>query len=256
MTRRKIGQSVRRLIRQSLGVLTVGGAAVLNFAPTPALSASFNVNPVGFDLTAAHSSGVLRITNTDDTPVRLQVSAIDWSTDGRIEVLKDTNALLLNPPIFLVAPGQTQFLRFGERSPSNPIVEKSYRLIIEEVPPGGPQQPGLKTLLKVSIPIFIAPPIKQEKMSWQLTQGPNGVTLTAINAGNMHQKIVGLRLNNIDSANVLEIATPAYVLSGQHKGWSLGNGKIHAGKVRVRIQTDKGESEETLTMETDKVSSS
>ncbi|MEB0080629.1 fimbria/pilus periplasmic chaperone [Glaciimonas sp. Gout2] len=240
--------------RQSVGALTLGCAVIFAALPQIAMSASFNVNPVGFELTTERPSGVLRIRNTGDDPVRIQVGAIDWSTDGSVEVLKATDALLLNPPIFTIAPGQTQFLRFGERDPANATSEKTYRLLIEEVPPSGPQPPGLKTLLKVSIPIFIAPPIKQEKMSWQLTQGPTGVMLTAINKGNFHQKIVRLQLNNIDSSNVLDIGTPAYVLSGQHKGWSLGNGKIHAGKVRVRIQTDKGESEENLTLE-DKVPS-
>ncbi|AEK62242.1 putative pilus assembly protein chaperone [Collimonas fungivorans Ter331] len=222
-------------------------------------AASFNVNPIGFDLSAERASGVLQIRNTGDEPVRIQVGAVDWSTDGRQEVLADTDALLLNPPIFSIEPGQIQFLRFGVRHPMTSATEKSYRLLIDEVPPSGPQAPGLKTLLRISIPVFIAPKTKQEKISWQLKRESGGLVLVAANDGNVHAKIIHIQLNNAlnngDSGDGLQISTPAYVLPGQHKQWSLANGKIRAGAVRLQIQTDKGEIEEHLMLEADQVSS-
>src|SRR5438105_804682 len=90
----------------------------------PGVGASFNVNPIGFDLSAERASGVLRIRNTGDAPVRVQVGAVDWSTDGRREILQHTDALILNPPIFSIGPGQTQFLRFGVRHPARSKTEK------------------------------------------------------------------------------------------------------------------------------------
>jgi len=220
-------------------------------------AASFNVNPIGFDLNAERASGVLQIRNTGDQAVRIQVSAVDWSTDGRQEVLTDTDALLLNPPIFAIEPGQTQFLRFGVRHPENSATEKSYRLLLDEVPPSGPQAAGLKTLLRVSIPVFIVPQKKQERISWQLRRQAKGLILVAANDGNVHSKIIGIQLRNSDSdsQNGLQISTPAYVLPGQHKEWSLANGKIRAGAVRLQVQTDKGEIEEHLMLEADQVSS-
>jgi fimbrial chaperone protein len=218
-------------------------------------AASFNVNPIGFDLSTERSAGVLQIRNTGDEPVRIQVQAVDWSTDGRKEVLTDTDALLLNPPIFMIAPGQMQFLRFGLRHPENSPSEKSYRLLIDEVPPSEPQRPGLKTLLRVSIPVFISPKIKQEKISWLFKREAGALLLVAANEGNVHSKINRIRLSNADDKEVLQISTPAYVLPGQHKEWSLANGKISAGAVQLHIQTDKGEIEEHLTLEADQVSS-
>ncbi len=228
-----------------------------------ALAASFNVNPIGFELSSERSSGVLKIRNTGDEPVRIQVNAVDWSTDGRQEVLADTDALLLNPPIFAIAPGQTQFLRFGLRHPMDSTTERSYRLLIDEVPPSGPQAPGLTTLLRVSIPVFIVPRKKQEKISWQIKREAKGLVLVAANDGNVHTKIVRILLSNgsssggssNDNKDSQQINTPAYVLPGQHKEWPLANGKIRAGAVRLQILTDKGEIEEHLMLETDQVSS-
>ncbi|MEO6922116.1 MAG: fimbria/pilus periplasmic chaperone [Collimonas sp.] len=220
-----------------------------------AAAASFNVNPIGFDLTTERSTGVLQIRNTGDEPVRIQVDAVDWSTDGRKEVLSETDALLLNPPIFAIAPGQVQFLRFGLRHQENSSTEKSYRLLIDEVPPSGPQAPGLRTLLRVSIPVFIGPKISQEKISWQLKREAGDLLLVAANEGNVHRKIIQIQLSNADGKDSLQINTPAYVLPGQRKEWSLATGKLRAGAVRLHILTDKGEIEEHLTLEADQVSS-
>lgn len=223
-----------------------------------ALAASFNVNPIGFDLTTERSSGVLQIRNTGDQPVRIQVDAVDWSTDGSKEVLSDTDALLLNPPIFSIEPGQLQFLRFGLRRPAssaNSASEKSYRLLIEEVPQADVQGPGLRTLLRVSIPVFIAPKSRQEKLSWQLKHVGGALLLSAANEGNVHSKINRILLSNADRKDAQQIDKPAYVLPGQRKEWSLANGNIRDGAVLLHIQTDKGEIEEHLTLEADQVSS-
>lgn len=234
--------------RQLLAVALCAGATAT------ACAASFNVNPIGFDLTAERSAGVLQIRNTGEQPVRIQVQAVDWSTDGSKEVLSDTDALLLNPPIFSIEPGQLQFLRFGLRHPENSASEKSYRLLIDEVPPAGSQGPGLRTLLRVSIPVFISPKMRQEKISWQLKRVAGALLLSAANEGNVHSKINQLRLSNGDDKDALQINAPAYVLPGQRKEWSLANGKIRDGAVRLHILTDKGEIEEHLTLEADQVS--
>jgi fimbrial chaperone protein len=110
-------------------------------------------------------------------------------------------------------------------------------------------------LLRVSIPVFIVPQKKQEKIFWQLRRQEKGLVLMAANDGNVHRKIIGIQLNNSDSQDGLQISTPAYILPGQHKEWSLANGKIRAGAVRLQVQTDKGEIEEHLTLEADQVSS-
>lgn len=212
------------------------------------MSASLNLNPIGFSLSTQRASGVLQITNTGDDPVRVQVSAVDWGHDGHEEVLADTDDLLLNPPIFSLTPGQIQYLRFGLRhSPKTPT-EKSYRLIVDEVPANETPATGLRMLLRISIPVFITPQEQQEKVTWELRQESTGVVLTARNDGNLHIKIHQLKLRGEDDQQDVLIATPTYILSGQHKEWLLENGKIRAGKFHLHIQTDKGEIEENLTL--------
>ncbi len=219
-------------------------------------AASFNVNPIGFTLTPQRPSSVLRITNTDDAPVRLQVISVDWRTDGHKEVLQETNPLLLNPPIFTIAPGQTQYVRFGVRNRIDSSHENTYRLIVEEVP-SAQTEPGLKTLLHVSIPVFIAPEKQEEKLKWRLLKDNNGLTLSLLNNGNIHTKITHLTVTSIDdkssnknsAGNDIIFNTPTYILSGQDKQWFIDNQKTRTDKVRLLVQTDKGNIEENVALE-------
>lgn len=219
-----------------------------------AQSASFNVSPIGFELSQERSASVLQIRNTGDESARLQVQALDWSTDGSVEILSNTDALLLNPPIFVIEPGQTQFLRFGLRRPEPVSTEKSYRLVIDEVPPSGSKFPGIQTLLQISIPVFVSPKVQQEKVFWQLTRGVKGLVLVATNDGNVHRKINAVWLSDADNKVSVLVSSPAYVLPGQRKAWPLNHLKIRAGEVRLRVLTDKGEIEKVLTLEADPVS--
>ncbi|MGS0741486.1 fimbrial biogenesis chaperone [Glaciimonas sp. GG7] len=219
------------------------------------MGSSFNANPIGFNLSAERPSGVLQISNTGDDPIRIQVSPVEWKTDGHEEVLIPTDALLLNPPIFSLEPGKVQFMRFGIRHPDRADTEKTYRLLVDEVPDNDPKANGLKTVLHISIPIFVAPKTLQGKISWELKQGKNGLVLDDNNDSNVHSKILQIQINNTDNPNTNDgiKITPSYVLSGQHKEWSLDSGKLHAGKVKLHIQTDEAETDEYLTLEADQL---
>jgi fimbrial chaperone protein len=227
---------------------------LLAAAAVNAAAASFNVNPIGFSLLPGQSTSVLRIANPGDQPVRVQVGALDWTTDGHKEIMTESDALILNPPIFSIAPGKTQYLRFGLRHPIEAKTEKTYRLLIEEVPSGAAPAGGLQTLLRISIPVFIVPSKIQEVLSWHVRRDGDGAMLSVANSGNVHGKIIRIRLSDAAGRDLLRVDTPVYVLPGQRKQWFVPNDPLHAGEMRLRIQTDKGEIEEFLMLETDLLS--
>ena len=53
----------------------------------------------------------------------IQAHIVAWSAKGAEEVLTDNDDILLNPPIFTVAVGHTQFLRLGLRHPQPDTAE-------------------------------------------------------------------------------------------------------------------------------------
>ncbi len=231
--------SFRSLLVKCL-VLAMMGQAI------NALAAAFNINPVRFQLKSSRAVAVIQISNPTDEPVRLQINALDWTTDGTKEVLTDTDDLLVNPPIFLLAPNKTQYVRFGLRTApdAEPSTEKSYRLMVEEVPTETAAT-GIRTLLRFSLPVFFSPKEKEEQLSWKLRKQGKQFSLIAINAGNVHAKINALTLSDDGKKPALKVTSPSYVLPGQHKEWPLES-VPSSTKFRLEFQNEDGEKEEIL----------
>ncbi len=214
--------------------------------PASVWAAAFNINPVKFQLKSTRAVAVIQISNPTDEPVRLQINALDWSTDGSKEVLTDTDDLLVNPPIFLLAPNKTQYVRFGMRTApdSEPTTEKSYRLMVEEVPTENAAT-GIRTLLRFSLPVFFTPKEAEAHLSWKLKKQGKQFSLIAANAGNVHAKVNALVLINDSKKEALKVTVPSYVLPGQNKEWPLETAPSST-KFRLEFQNEDGEKVEVL----------
>ena len=123
-----------------LGVLKMDNGFMrhhLTFALAIALvgpaSAGSTIDPVIVALDGGR--GTVSITNVTEASTGYEVRALDWSVadDGR-DSLTPTDNLVVFPPLFRLAPGQTLTLRLREAVlPS--AVENAYRLEITEEPP-------------------------------------------------------------------------------------------------------------------------
>lgn len=227
--------------------------ALLLACAYPALEASassFIASPITFDLTSSKPMSILRLTNNGDSDLRLQVHAVKWSTDGHIETQVNTDEVILNPPIFTIKSGQQQFLRFGLRSVTQTATEQSYRLIVDEIPDekaaGG--ELGLRTVLRVSIPVFINPVQKNVHVTWHLVSKGRQYILVADNSGDTHIKINGFVIADDKGTPIVTNNDPTYVLPEQRKEWPLvTSGSL--GRITLKILTPVGQSDEVLDAE-------
>jgi fimbrial chaperone protein len=221
----------------------------------PALEASassFIASPITFDLTSSKPMSILRLTNKGDSDLRLQVHAVKWSTDGHIETQVNTDEVILNPPIFTIKPGQQQFLRFGLRSVTQTAKEQSYRLIVDEIPDKTSvgEKLGLRTVLRVSIPVFINPVQKNVHVIWHLVRKGQQYILVADNSGDTHIKINGFAIVDDKGTPIVTNNDPAYILPEQRKEWPLvTNGSL--GRITLKILTPVGQSDEVLDAESE-----
>jgi fimbrial chaperone protein len=215
-----------------------------------AFASSFIVSPVTFDLTTKKPMSILRLSNNGDANLRLQVHAVKWDTDGHNETKVDTDEVIVNPPVFTIKPGQQQFLRFGLRSVTQTEKEQSYRLVLREVPDDTPIGPhgGLRTVLEVSIPVFIDPAKKNEQVAWHLVKKGNQYSLVADNGGNVHLKITGFVALDSSGAQVIADNNLSYIMPGQRKEWPI-TAKSDLGKITLKVITAEGPHEETLDAE-------
>jgi fimbrial chaperone protein len=215
--------------------------------PLQAVASSFIASPVTFNLSPNKPMSILRLTNNGESDLRLQVHAMKWGTDGYNETQVDTDDIILNPPVFMLKPGQQQFMRFGLRSVVPPGKEQSYRLIVDEIPDETSvgKSVGIRTALRVSIPVFIAPVQKDARVTWHLIRKENRYVLVCDNSGNTHLKINGFIVANDKGMPVVRNSDPAYIMPEQRKEWPLAtNGTL--GRITLRVITPVGQSEDVI----------
>jgi fimbrial chaperone protein len=228
-------------------------AAILSLLlPGAAGAASLQLYPVRIVLTPDQAVETMTIHNEGDETVRGQLRLFAWRQADGADVLDETRDILANPPLFEIPPGGEQIARFGLRTQPGPI-EKSYRVVLEEIPTEQPRREGeLRTLLRISIPIFV-PPAGDEltELTWRIWPGPGGQATIAIhNGGAVHAQIHRLTLAG-DGDPIAEQEVSQYLLPGASHQVALDVGKpLQSGQsVTLVAQTDQGEISATIITE-------
>ncbi|MES2414000.1 MAG: fimbria/pilus periplasmic chaperone [Pseudomonadota bacterium] len=213
----------------------------------PAAAAGLQVTPISLDIPAAQQSQAMFLSNSGKTPLRAQVRVQQWTQEGGSEKLEATRDVVASPPIVEIAPGARQMVRIVRLQPAPAAREKTYRLIIDELPGAdGAQQPaaaGLQFLLRYSVPVFVLPssaagsaalpPASAANGTVPLTDvkplsasiranGPDASMLVVVNTGVRRAKISQLAW--VDARGQRSMQFPGlmgYVLAGQTMQWPL-----------------------------------
>lgn len=219
--------------------------------PVFAWCGTFTVTPVRIQVSTSRPNSVLQIVNRDDQPVTVQAHVVAWSSDGQNDVYADSNEIMLNPPIAAIGAHQSQLIRLGLRHPTEGTQERSYRLILEEVPPPArPDFRGIQTLLRLSIPIFAVPKATTApQLIWRAVRsGDSQLRLIAVNQGTAHVQIKSLEVRGSEPADdFLKGTPPAYLLPSQQRQWTISAQSAKtATQVRITAVTDAGTSHEVI----------
>jgi len=198
------------------------------FSPEKCFAADFNINPVKIFFDAKQKSTILRVKNNAEEKLTLQINAVAWSQDedGK-DIYSQTEDIIVFPKIFAMEKDEERIIRIGIKVPPA-IHEKTYRIYLEEIPP--PQEltltgATLRTLMKVGVPVFIAPlkaspEGKIEKAD--ISQGT--LAFLVVNKGNLHYLMKGVKIEGFDKEGTQVFKTDLggwYVLSGRSKQLSF-----------------------------------
>jgi len=217
----------------------------------PAFCGAFTVSPVRISLSALRPNSILQITNHNDESVTLQAHVLIWTSDGEKDIYQDSDEVMLNPPLATVGPKQTQYIRLGLRWPNETTQERSYRLVVEEVPhaPKADFQ-GIQTLLRLVIPIFVAPRVATApRLSWVAVRtSDNHIKLLVKNLGSAHIQIKSLDLASADAPDApIHNTQPIYLLPSQQREWIVNDDAIRlARRLAIVAATDTGAFHETV----------
>lgn len=128
----------------------------------PSSAAVLNIWPVKLLLWPEFKSDVVHISNRGSEKVNIQVYAKTWDMDenGRF-IESDTGDFVFFPRLLTLQPDEERVVRVGYNG-DFPLLEKSYRLYVEELPPVLPPEQqesgfGLRYQLRLSVPIFVMP---------------------------------------------------------------------------------------------------
>jgi len=207
---------------------------------------TFQVSPVRIEMSARRPNARLAIQNSGSDPVTIQVQAVSWTAKGNGDQQTATDDLIVNPPVFTMGPGQTQHLRIGLREPKMRPMEICYRLILVELPSSSKPLPNqIRTLLRLSLPVFIQPPTPaSHRLVWTLaSQSENQRVLRVENTGSAHVQFTQMGLADGQQAEPEKMEkTSVYVLPGGSHEWKIRDQRILAcPAVLVKTVTDKGE---------------
>ncbi len=239
-------QAARRGLVLSCFILTL-------LLASQALAGSFSVSPTRVALSAQDQVVALRVRNTGPEETSVQVELQEWRQANGQDHYSPSREVLATPPIFTLAPGETQVLRVGLRRPPERTTELSYRLFLQELPPPAPEGfQGLRMALRMSLPVFVAPASGEAtpELAWRATRGGSGeLRLSARNHGHGHGQVSRLRVQ-LPDGRTLQPSGNAYVLPGAEQAWALSpGGSLPAAGTELVITTRVNGQETTFRLQ-------
>lgn len=207
------------------GFLSIALAAAL-CSGTAAHGANLQISPVSISFQPGQNAAGIQLQNNGDTPLYGQVRVYAWDQRDGIDALTPTTQLVASPPIIEIAGKSTQTIRLVRRAgaPATPGGgEQTYRILIDELPRGDPQQANVAIRLQYSVPAFVLPSDTQAapQLEWSTFQRAGAWHLRARNTGALHAQIGATSVTVGSRDVVLSKGLLGYALPGRTREWAL-----------------------------------
>ena len=204
---------------------------------------AFTVNPIRVSLSGKNQSALLTLQSQTSEEIRFKILVQEWKQSPQGEMqLKDTKDIVVYPGLLTLAPNEERKLRIGSTVAAG-MIERSYRVFVEELPPlRAPQTLGkseVKVLTKMGIPIFVTPakPVASGTVEGMgLAKGK--FTFTVKNTGNVFFLVQSVRVKALGAAGAAAFEKNVegwYVLAGETRVWEVEIPKEACAKTKAVI---------------------
>lgn len=202
-----------------------------------------SISPTVVELSSKKKVTSITVENNSDTNLRYQANTLYWSQiDGKNQYAA-SNELLVVPAIVEIPAGASQIFRVTPRYPQINSIEKSYRLILENIteiaPQESPKTNRVVFLISHDLPVFLSPNTKPiYNSSWQNCNAPTGKGCIRIeNTGNKRLRVSGIYLEGTNWQKELKIVD--VILAGAWQQWiyDLPTGQNIPIKIKVKTET-------------------
>jgi fimbrial chaperone protein len=218
---------MRSLLRYiALAALLASGQSVIG--------AGLQVTPIVLDIKQTQKSDGLWLTNTSNAAMDVQVRVFEWVQNNKTDVLAPTADFVASPPMAKIPGGGKQFVRLVKVGQPAVPIERSYRIVVDELPLESAASKGLTFALRYSIPVFIqgANALTPPNLTWHLAAGPKGsVLLTINNSGTTRAKLSDLTFTSKGGqTQAINKGLFGYALANSSRQWSISkNTRLFSG---------------------------
>lgn len=227
-------------------------------------AASVTISPVVLEIGSPRKAVAVTVTNTSDQPATFQAEAMVWLQAQGADRYEPTADLLVVPAIVEVPAKASQIFRVMLRSRAPSPVERTYRLMLEDITEqqaAGSGQASVAFKFTHNLPVLVAPSGKVvNAMHWKpcpaeavaasatpapvkpRTAGGSQACVRLLNAGNRRVKVQALTLDGSGWQQVLTLKDGENLLAGAEREWRVPLANGQAGPLRgVQVQTATGE---------------
>jgi fimbrial chaperone protein len=157
------------------------------------------------------------------------VRVFEWTQNAGQDQLIPTEDIAISPPFLKLKPNDSYNLRVVRINPVSISGEKTYRIIIDELPKAVDSRKvdqGVNVILRSSLPVFVVNKDAITKLNWSIQQEQNNTYVTVNNIGNRHALLSNLTL--IDSTEnksyPIKVNTVnGYILGGKSRNFNLSH---------------------------------
>lgn len=242
-----MGARTVRLTVRLLGPVLFGIAAAAH-------AGSLQLMPTLLTLNAGTKAQGLWLSNTGQTPLSAQVRVFRWTQSQNQDHIDPTDDVISSPPMLTLAAGEKQLVRIV-RPDADPTgtAELAYRVLVDELPEPGDQRPGVRFVLRFSVPVFVRPAQLSPpalRASVQVRDGQPHLLIR--NAGGEHAQFSAVSL--VDAAGNSTLVAEGllgYVLPGAERDWPLSlSAASLAGRFRIKARVNAQPFEQPVPVET------
>ncbi|MCF9035493.1 molecular chaperone [Acinetobacter nectaris] len=191
---------------------------------------SIRFSPVTIQLVGDEPATSINLYNQGNDESNLQVRIFKWVQENGQDTLQETNDVVVSPPFVNLAANSSYNVRIVRISPTEISQEKSYRILIDELPKpidNRKVNQSLNILLRSSLPLFITNPNSIAEVHWSIQQDSNNQSYLVLNnTGNRHLLMGKLVIEDttIHVSYPIQVNTVnGYILAKEMKSYKVDN---------------------------------
>lgn len=210
-------------MRKNIFVIT----SLLLFLPSMLNAASIRLSPVSIEILNDQSASSISLYNQSNESTDLQVRVFEWRQNAGQDQLIPTDEIAVSPPFLKLQPNDSYNLRVVRINPAPVSGEKTYRIIIDELPKpidNRKADQGINVLLRSSLPLFVVNKDAITKLTWSIQQEQNTSSLMISNVGNRHALLNNLTLVDVtaNKSYAIKVNTVnGYILAGKARNFNI-----------------------------------